>query len=272
MMASIFYFIRVTVARAYVRVIGAQRELSWIIGDTLMPFLSVAAYVYVYKAMGAPPEYTGFVVLGGIVVAFWMHMLWSMGMQLFWEKEMGNLALYLMAPIPRPALLLGMALGGMIMTSTRAAIIYLASWLVFDVQFNITQPWMAVGVSLATLVALAGLGMAISSLFFLAGRGVMNGMQVMVEPVFFLGGFYFPIRQLGMIVATAAAGFIPVALGLDALRQTMFAGHSYGLYPPLYELITLLVLSVVFLVISIWLLEHLENLGRQQGKLILKNQ
>ncbi|MBT7790666.1 MAG: hypothetical protein HN757_17515, partial [Calditrichaeota bacterium] len=98
MITGVRYFLKVALARAYVRIIGAQRELSWIIGDTLLPFLSVAAYVYVYRAMNAPPEYTGFVILGGIVVTFWMHMLWSMGMQFFWEKEMGNMALYLMAP------------------------------------------------------------------------------------------------------------------------------------------------------------------------------
>ncbi len=272
MFQSIRFFIQVTVARAYVRVIGAQRELSWIVGDTLLPFLSVMAFVYVYRAMQAPLEYTGFVVLGGIVVAFWMHMLWSMGMQFFWEKEVGNLALYLMTPMPRAALLLGMALGGIFMTSTRAAIIYIASRLFFHVEFHVSQPWLALGVCAATLLALYGMGMAVSSLFFLAGRGINNAMGVMAEPVFFLGGFYFPVRQLGVYVATAAAGVIPVALGLDALRQTMFSSHAMGLYPPEKEVIALLIMGVIFLILSIWLIDYLEKVGRSQGRLILKNQ
>ena len=95
MIGRIRYFLQVVVARAYVRVIGAQRELSWLVGDTLLPFLTVCAYIYVYRAMKAPPEYTGFVVLGGVIMTFWVHMLWSMAMQLFWEKETGNLARYL---------------------------------------------------------------------------------------------------------------------------------------------------------------------------------
>lgn len=272
MINPVWYFIKVTIARAYVRVIGAQRELSWVVGDTLLPFLSVAAYVYVYKAMDAPLEYTGFVVLGGIVVAFWMHMLWSMGMQFFWEKEMGNLERYLMAPLHRSALLLGMALGGIVMTSTRALIIFLASKLFFRIEFNVTDPWMAVGVSFAALLALYGLGMMMSSLFFMAGRGIYYGMQAMGEPIFFLGGFYFPIRQLGILTASIAATIIPVALGLDALRQTMFGAYYTGLFTPRTELIILLIMGVVFTFLAIKIMDKMENLGRSQGKLILKNQ
>ncbi len=271
MSKSVGYFIRVVLARAYVRVIGAQREMSWVIGDTLLPFLSVAAYIYVYKAMNAPPEYTGFVVLGGILVTFWIHMIWSMGMQFFWEKEMGNLSLFLMSPLPRPALLLGMALGGMVMTGSRALIIYIASRLMFDIKFSISDPWLIVAISLATLVALYGVGMMMSSLFFLAGRGIFNGMQVLMEPVFFLGGFYFPVKQLGMLTATAAAAIIPITLGLDALRQTMFSALDTGLFDPHTEMWWLFGMGVVFLYAAIIIVDKLEEIGRREGKLILKN-
>lgn len=272
MYQRIRYFMKVVIARAYVRVIGAQRELSWIIGDTLLPFLAVAAYIYVYKAMKAPEEYTGFVVLGGIIVTFWLHMIWSMGMQFFWEKEMGNLERYLMAPLPRPALLLGMAVGGFFMTSTRAAIIYLAARLFFHLEFNITQPWMSLAVFLATMLALYGMGMMMSSLFFLAGRGIYYTLQVMGEPVFFLGGFYFPVRQLGYTIAIGAAALIPTTLGLDALRQTMLGAYYTGLFTPATELTALAVMGVSFTVLSIVILDKMETIGRQKGKLFLKNQ
>src|SRR2546422_2862998 len=49
------------------------------------------------------------VVLGGTMVAFWLNVLWSMASQLYWEKEIGNLQLYMMAPMNRMALLGGMA-------------------------------------------------------------------------------------------------------------------------------------------------------------------
>ena len=266
---EIRFFMKVVVARAYVRVIGAQREMSWIIGDTLLPFLMVCAYIYVYRAMKAPPEYTGFVILGGVIMTFWVHMLWSMAMQLFWEKEMGNMVRYLMAPLPRPALLLGMALGGIIMAGSRAVIIYLASIYIFDIHFHFNEPWLALTVFLATLAALYGMGMTLSSLFFIAGRGINHGLMALHEPVFFIAGFYFPVRRLGMFTATAAAAIIPATLGLDALRQTMLNAYGTGLISARLELAILAVMSVVFVWASVLMIRKMEELGRKSGKLVL---
>ncbi len=265
------YFIRATIARSYVRVIGAQRELSWILGDTILPFLSVASYIYVYKAMGAPEEYTGFVVLGGILVTFWMHMIWSMGMQLFWEKEVGNLERFLMTPMPRSALMLGMAVGGMLMTSSRALMIYFAAKLLFKMEFNVTEPWMAFAVFMATMAALYGMGMTLASFFFMAGRGVFYALGIMMEPMFFLGGFYFPVKHLGMF-AFAGIALIPTTLGLDALRQTMLGAYDTGFLPPLVEFWILIGMAVVLTAISIYTVDKLEQIGRERGKLVLRNQ
>ena len=109
-------FWKTVIARAYPRVVGQQREKSWIFFDIFLPMLAVSAYVFVYRAIHAPEEYIGFVVVGGAMTAFWMNIMWSMSMQLYWEKEQGNLALYIMAPNSMMAILLGMALGGMLAT------------------------------------------------------------------------------------------------------------------------------------------------------------
>jgi len=269
---QIFYFIRVVIARAYPRLIGAQRELSWILGDTLLPFLSVAGYVLVYRAMRAPETYTGFVVLGGVMVAFWASMLWGMGMQLFWEKETGNLARYLMTPMSRPAMLLGMAIGGAVTTAIRVVVIPIAAYLMFGITFPFVSVWLSVLVFFLTLAALYGMGMALSSLFFMAGRAVNYGLQLMYEPIFFLGGFTFPVKLLGTFVAGAAAALIPVTLGLDALRQTMLGAADLALLPVSTEVILLTAMAVVFITLSVWLIRVLEDMGRRHGKLILQNQ
>ncbi len=57
-------FLRAMLARAYPRVIGLVREPSWILQETLLPILSVAALAFVYRAMGAPEDYIGFVGTG----------------------------------------------------------------------------------------------------------------------------------------------------------------------------------------------------------------
>ena len=49
-------------------------------GDTpSIPVLAVSAFAYAYQAMDAPKAYTGFLVLGGAMSAFWLNVLWGMG-------------------------------------------------------------------------------------------------------------------------------------------------------------------------------------------------
>src|SRR5437867_11892315 len=74
-------------ARASVRVRASFRESSWIVGETLFPFLAMSAFVFVYRGLHAPREYEGFVVLGVAMIAYWNNELWGRASQFFWEKE-----------------------------------------------------------------------------------------------------------------------------------------------------------------------------------------
>lgn len=260
-------FLQTVIGRAYPRVIGQQREKSWMVFEVLLPLINVAAYVYVYRAIGAPEDYVGFVVIGGAMIAFWMNVLWSMSSQLYWEKEQGNLALYIISPAPLMAILLGMAVGGMIATLLRAgAIIALGTWL-FNVQYVVMNPWQLLAVFVLTMVALYGLGMMTASVFLLFSREAWHYVNLAMEPVYLLSGFYFPLKNLGFWVALGAS-IIPLSLGLDAMRQLAFrSGPSLGFLSVPLEIGILSVLSVVFLVAARWLLKTLERLAREEARL-----
>ncbi|WP_236689964.1 ABC transporter permease [Thermanaerothrix daxensis] len=260
-------FLQTVIGRAYPRVIGQQREKSWMFFEVLLPLINVAAYVYVYRAIGAPEDYVGFVVIGGAMIAFWMNVLWSMSSQLYWEKEQGNLALYIISPAPLMAILLGMAVGGMIATLLRAgAIIALGTWL-FNVQYVVMNPWQLLAVFVLTMVALYGLGMMTASVFLLFSREAWHYVNLAMEPVYLLSGFYFPLKNLGFWVALGAS-IIPLSLGLDAMRQLAFrSGPSLGFLSVPLEIGILSVLSVVFLVAARWLLKTLERLAREEARL-----
>ena len=62
--------------------------------------LRFVAFALVYLTMQAPKEYVGFVVLGGMMTAFWLNVLWSMGAQLYYDRDAGNLELFILAPAP----------------------------------------------------------------------------------------------------------------------------------------------------------------------------
>jgi ABC-2 type transport system permease protein len=259
--------LRTVVARAYPRVIGAQREKSWMFFDVFLPMLAVSAYVFVYRAIGAPDEYIGFVVVGGAMTAFWLNVLWSMSSQLYWEKEQGNLALYIMAPNSMMAILLGMALGGMLATGLRATAILILGSLLFDVQFQVVSFLQLFVVFMLTMIALYGMGMMSASLFLLLGREAWHLSNLAQEPIYLVSGFYFPISSFSFWVA-AGASIIPLTLGLDAMRQLVFpSGPALGFLTVPVEILALVVMSVVFVVAASYMLAHLEKLAIREGRL-----
>ena len=257
--------------RAYPRVKGLAREKSWLIFEILLPFLTTAAFVFVYRALQAPQEYVGFVVLGGAMTAFWLNVIWMMAAQLYWEKDQGNLELYFAAPMNLMAVLFGMALGGMVMSSTRAIIVLFIATVLFGVRFSVDQWLLLLVVFALTLAALYGLGMVLASLFLAWGREAWHLTQALTEPVYFVSGLNFPVGRLGFIGALAIA-FLPLAVGLDAMRQLAFAGSGviHGTPPPDVEALILVVMTVVFLGLARWSLAALEQRARRDGRLTVR--
>lgn len=265
-------FLRTVRGRAYPRAIGLMREKSWLVFDVIAPLLQVTAYVFIYRAVQAPPEFTGFVVLGGAMTAYWMNVLWSMASQLYWEKETGNLELYLVAPTSRMAILLGMAVGGMLATTVRAAVVLTLGIFLFGVTFTPTDVPALVAVFFLTLIALYGMGMLLSSLYLLFGREAWHMSLLLQEPVFLVSGLYFPVRSLGPWVA-AAASIIPMTLGLDAMRQLLFAEMTeFAFLPVRYELLILAGLCVGSLALARRALGYMEHLARREGRLTVRGQ
>ena len=263
--------LRTVVGRAYPRVRGMLREKSWVFFEILLPFLATSAFVFVYRALSAPPEYIGFVVLGGAMTAFWLNVIWMMAQQLWWEKSQGNLELYFAAPMHIMAVLFGMAFGGFIMSSTRAAAVLIIATLVYGVSFAIDQWALLLLVFFLTLAALYGLGMMLASLFLMWGREAWHLTQLLIEPVYFVSGLNFPVARLGAL-GSVAISILPLAVGLDAMRQLAFADAAYpvGTPSPAIEAGILVVMVVAFIGLSRWTLAVLERRARQEGRLSVR--
>jgi len=260
-------YLQTVMGRAYPRVIGQQREKSWVFFEMFMPMLAVCAYVFVYRAIGAPEEYIGFVVVGGAMTAFWLNVLWGMSSQLYWEKETGNLSLYIIAPNSMMAILLGMAVGGLFASVLRAIVIILLGSLLFHVTFTVTSFTQLFFVFTLTMIALYGMGMMTSSLFLLLSREAWHLASLAQEPVYLISGFYFPIKYLNFWLAIGAS-IIPLTLGLDAMRQLVFpTGATLGFLTVSVEIAVLILLSILFLIGAYFLLRYMEKLAIQEGRI-----
>jgi len=259
--------LRVAYARLWVRVKGGNREPHWIVTEITIPILTLSAYVYLYKMLNAPAEFAGFVVIGGTMLAFWSNVLWNMSSQFYWEKETGNLQMYLVAPIPRMAILLGMALGGIINTALRAIAILSVGTLVFQVPIMLREPSTALLIFLLTIVALYALGMLFASLFLLYGREAWHTASLLQEPVHFLSGFYFPVRYLPFMIQLVASA-IPITFGLDGIRRVIISGEN--IVDVLPHVGALILFIAVLMPLSQLALNFMENLSKREGRLTLR--
>jgi ABC-2 type transport system permease protein len=169
------------------------------------------------------------------------------------------------------AILFGMALGGMAMSVTRASIILVVASVLYGVQFEVDQWFLLAAVFVLTLTALYGLGMMLASLFLVWGREANQLTQLFTEPVYFVSGLNFPVGRLGMLGALAIAT-IPLAVGLDAMRQLAFVGGdiAYGTPPPEIEALILVAMTVVFLLAARWMLRAMERMARREGSLSIR--
>ena len=270
---------RAVFGRAYPRIIGANREPSWVFFETVLPILAVAAYVYIYEAwipdLGTREMMKGFVIIGGAMTAYWMNVLWSMAAQLYWEKEMGNLELFMVAPVSRISILGGMALGGMFTSTVRAVSTIVAGVLLFHVTLSIGAPLMLIGIFVFTMLALYGMGMMFASLYMMWGREAWHMSLLLTEPIYLVSGFWFPLRgfvymlgQPGFWLA-AGASIVPITLGLDGMRQCLLETEM-GFLPLWIELVVLVLLTGLFFGLAKVSLAKMENLGKKEGRLTLK--
>jgi ABC-2 type transport system permease protein len=134
------------------------------------------------------------------------------------------------------------------------------------------QQWgLLIAVFFLTLSALYGLGMAMASLYLLWGREAFHMTNVMIEPVYFVSGLNFPVGKLGALGALAIAT-IPFAVGLDAMRQLVFAGQPYitGTPSPQVEALILVGMTVGFTFVARWLIRRIERMARARGTLSLR--
>lgn len=261
--------VRAVLGRSYPRIIGSNRDRSWLFYDTVLPLLGTLAFVFVYQTLGAPERFIGYVIMGGAATAFWMNVMWAMAAQFYWDKQGGNLELYMIVPCGIPAILLGMSFGGFIATALRAVAIILIGSLLFGVRYALTDLPLFLLIFGVAVVALYGLGVTFASLFLLWGREAWHMAELFMEPVFLASGFYFPVRALGFWTAMGTS-IIPLTLALDAMRQLLFPGAHPALLPVRWELAGLGALAVLFLLLARLSLRKMEFLARREGRLSLR--
>ncbi len=256
-------------ARAWVRTKSIFGEPIWFLVGLGFPLFTSFGFAFLYRSSGVS-GLAGFAVLGGVMVSFWSNVLWSMASQFFWDKQEGIFEVYLISPAPMTAILVGMSLGGIVGTAPSALLVGVLGWSFFAPHAS--PNWAALGITFAlTVVALYALGMLLASLYLVYGREAESLNQAIGEPVSLFSGLYFP--SLGRsspfpIALQAVASLIPLTIGMDALRKSLFLGQDLqAVYP---DLTVLSVMAVVLLLISKKALDVLRERARREGSVSVR--
>jgi len=262
-------WLRTMKARAVVRLMSIFGEPLWIIVNVGSPVFSALALALLYRSAGMA-NYTGFAILGGVMISFWGNVLWSMASQFNWDKQEGLFEIYLTSPASMTAILIGMSVGGIVGTAPSAAMVAMVGYALFHPP--IAADWVAVALTfVVTLVSLYAMGMTLSSLYLAYGREAESLNDSIQEPVSMLSGIYFPsIGQFSPFpfLVQATVSLIPLTLGMDALRRTLF--FSQGISSVWPNLAALAVMSLVLLGVASFALKALEEKGRRDGTLTVR--
>jgi ABC-2 type transport system permease protein len=115
------------------------------------------------------------------------------------------------------------------------------------------------------------MGMLLSSLYLAYGREAESLNNAIGEPINFLSGIYFPSIGTGSPFPFAlqiAASLIPLTIGMDALRKSVFYADGLGIV--WLNLLALAAMSVILLYLGDRALKALENRGRREGTLVVR--
>ncbi|SHF81016.1 ABC transporter permease [Geodermatophilus nigrescens] len=185
-----------------------------------------------------------------------------------WDRELGFLREMLVAPVGRTSIVLGKALGGATVATLQSVVLLALAGLV-GVPYDPVMMLATVGLLFVVAFAITALGLVIAVRVDQI-QTVMPRVQLLLAPLMFLSGAFFPVSgQLpGWLHALALAN--PITYGVDAVRRVVLSrvdpsiGDSvalhWGSWPVPVWLDVVLVAGVggVLLAVAAWMFSRPE--------------
>ncbi|HJZ87934.1 MAG TPA: ABC transporter permease [Polyangia bacterium] len=197
-----------------------SRDRSQILGALARPLLWL---VFMGKGLRAAVpvvagvDYQHFIYAGAIAMTVLFSGMFQ-SVTIIWDREFGFLKEVLVAPISRPAIVLGKTLSGAAVTFVQGLMAAAFAPLV-AVRLGPLDALALAGVIALLSLAITGLGVVIATrMETFEGFGVISNFVVL--PLYFLSGGVFPIENLpGWMALLVHAN--PVTYGVDLMRRVI---------------------------------------------------
>ncbi|BDZ69571.1 ABC transporter permease [Methanobacterium petrolearium] len=199
------------------------------------------------KFSSIPEGYQAFLFPGIIGQTILFTSIFS-GLSVIQDRQFGFLKEILVAPISRPSIVLGKAIGISTTVLIQGFVLLILSFVV-NVPMDIITLLASMVVIAIISLGLSGLGLLIAS-FTDSMEGFNLIMSFIVMPLFLLSGALFPVSGLPTWLQTAVY-LDPLTYGIDALRAIILNSSSLPLYVDMvvitfFALVMILISALVF--------------------------
>jgi ABC-2 type transport system permease protein len=235
---------------------------GYIVLWTIRPVFDLAIAALIHAA--GRTDLVSYAVIGITTSAFIFSTFFWVGEILDRERLRGTLPSLFLSPSARVSWLAGFILAGGAETFLAAAVVLLAGIALFGVVLNVA--WLSLLVVGALfLISLGGLGLVFSAVGLLVRQS--NGLSNLMSPlVLLLGGIYFPVSELPLVLRLVARllplGYATEALALSTLQAAPLAELMHLVLP-------LLGFAIVLPVLGYVAIRCVDHIVRRQGTLDL---
>ncbi len=200
------------------------REKSRIISSLATPLLWLWVFGSGLQTARMPvgENYQAFIFPGILGMTLLFTSVFS-GVSVIWDREFGFLKEILVAPVARPSIVIGKALGGGTSAFIQALILLPLSPLV-GVHLTVGGILLLIPFMIMVSIGLVSTGLLIASLMeSMEGFNLIMGFAVM--PMFFLSGALFPLSGVpGWLKVLSYLD--PLTYGVDTLRWVLVPGFT----------------------------------------------
>lgn len=200
-----------------------------------------------FNIPGLTTDYTDFLSVGILGMILLMYSL-SSGTSVIEDKNFGFLKEIFVAPIPRSSIIIGKILGGVTVTMVHTMLMLIVLLIIGLEIVSLYGFLIALLFMLLTSFTFLGLGLIIAS-FLSKSETFHILMQVIMIPMFFLSGMFFPTNNLPMWLKIPSY-LNPLTYGIDGLRGALLSASEQ---PILFDLGMLCVFCVLIVVSSVYI-------------------
>jgi ABC-2 type transport system permease protein len=213
---------------AYRDILGFVSDRFRVFASLTFPLLFLvifgAGFSNVIGQMGGGIDIVQFMYPGIIAQVVLTTSLFA-GVSIVSDREVGFLREILVAPLSRTGIVLGKAAGAAAVALLQILVLLLVAPLV-RVPLEVTTVLLLVPTMAVLSLALSSLGVLIGS-YAPSQQGFQLFMQMLIFPMIFLAGVYFPVDSVPMWMEILTK-VNPVTYGVDAIRQVFLGAAPAG--------------------------------------------